>query len=244
MEQYFNINYEFDINTVHNRIEEQLRQGTPGYICVADGNILCMVHRDKEYRNIINNSIFSICDSSWVPIFLKWLYGKQPPHYCGSDIFIDLIRKHKHRMIFLGTSQTTLNALRENLAKENPAITDMTFLELPYCTVHEFDYPSIARQINDDNADIIWIALGAPKQEIFMNKLQPHLKKGVAIAVGAVFNFYSGLSDAPQRCPRWMRRLHLEFLHRIFKEPRKQINRCWGIITTLPQILNAERHRK
>ena len=62
--------------------------------------------------------------------------------------------------------------------------------------------------------DIIWVALGAPKQEIFMNRLKPHLKKGVAIAIGAAFNFYSGMADAPQRCPEWMRKCHLEFVHR------------------------------
>lgn len=50
--------------------------------------------------------------------------------------------------------------------------------------------------------------------------------------------------DAPQRCPAWMRKLHLEFLHRIFKEPKKQIKRCLGIVTTLPAIFRKERKVK
>ena len=73
----------------------------------------------------------------------------------------------------------------------------------------------------------------------------PDLRLGdVMIAIGAAFNFYSGLSDAPQRCPAWMRKLHLEFVHRIFKEPKKQIKRCWGIVNTLPAIFNKERKVK
>ena len=68
----------------------------------------------------------------------------------------------------------------------------MTFYELPFCDVEDFDYQNIAQMIEKDKAEIIWIALGAPKQEIFMNRLQPHLRKGVMIAVGAVFKFYSG----------------------------------------------------
>ena len=42
----------------------------------------------------------------------------------------------------------------------------MTFYELPFCKVTEFDYPAIAEMIEKDGADIVWIALGAPKQEI------------------------------------------------------------------------------
>ena len=240
MEKYFDIRYEFDVSSVHKTIEEHISNGKAGYICVADGNILTMVHNNGEYRSVINESIFSICDSSWVPKFVKWIYGYNRNHYCGSDIFIDIVRSRKYRMIFLGTKQNVLNALQQNLAKENPDVADMTFKELPFCTVDKFDYKEIAQMIEQDGADIVWIALGAPKQETFMNRLKPHLKQGVMIAIGAAFNFYSGLSDAPQRCPQWMRKMHLEFVHRIFKEPKKQIRRCWHIVTTLPAIINKE----
>ena len=240
MEKYFDIRYKFDVPTVHDTIEEYIANDKSGYICVADGNILTMVHNDEEYRSVIDESIFSICDSSWVPKFVKWIYGHERNHYCGSDIFIDIIRSRKYRMIFLGTKQNVLDALQQNLTKENPDVAGMTFHELPFCNVDEFDYESIADTIEQDGAEIIWVALGAPKQEIFMNRLKPYLKQGVMIAIGAAFNFYSGLSDAPQRCPEWMRRMHLEFVHRIFKEPKKQIRRCWHIVTTLPAILGKE----
>ena len=105
MEKYFNIRYEFDVPTVHRCIDEQVKSGIPGYISVADGNILTMVHNDKEYRNVIDGGMFSICDSSWVPKFVKWIYGYKRNHYCGSDIFIDVVRARKYRMIFLGTKQ-------------------------------------------------------------------------------------------------------------------------------------------
>ena len=73
-----------------------------------------------------------------------------------------------------------------------------------------------------------------------MNHLKPHLNKGVMIAVGAVFGFYSELPDVPHRSPRWLQKCHLEFVHRLFTEPRKQFKRCWSIIKTLPKILYYE----
>ena len=168
MEKYFDIRYKFDIPAVHETIDEHISNGKSGYICVADGNILTMVHNNEEYRNVIDGSIFSICDSSWVPKFVKWIYGYDRNHYCGSDIFIDIVRSRKYRMMFLGTKQNVLNALQQNLAKENPDVADMTFKELPFCTVDEFDYENIAKEIEQDGADIVWVALGAPKQEIFL----------------------------------------------------------------------------
>lgn len=241
MEKYFDIRYEFDVPSVHRAIEQQLAVGKPGYICAADGNILAMVHNNNKYRQVIDGSMFSICDSSWVPVFVKWIYGYKRKPYCGSDIFFDVLRQHKYRMIFLGTKQNVLDALQQNLAKDNPDVASMTFKELPFCAVDQFDYKGIARIIEQDGADIIWVALGAPKQEEFMNRLQPHLKRGVMIAVGAVFNFYSGLPDVPHACPKWVYDNHLGFIHRLITEPRKQFRRCCGIITTLPRILRKEK---
>lgn len=242
MKSYFNIRYEMDRGRVHDAIAEQLTKPGSDYICVADGTILTVVNKDKDYREVVNGGMFSICDSSYVPLYIKWLYGERYGQYCGSEIFKDIVSGGKYRMIFLGTQQNILDGLKANLAKLNPEVVNMTFSELPFRKVDEFDYEGIAEMIEKDGAEIIWIALGAPKQEIFMSRLKPHLKHGVMIAVGAAFKFYSGVSS--NRAPRWMVRHHLEFVHRIFKEPKKQLKRCSMIVLTLPKLLWQERKRK
>ncbi|MDD6723596.1 MAG: WecB/TagA/CpsF family glycosyltransferase [Bacteroidales bacterium] len=242
MKSYFNIRYEMDRGRVHDAIAEQLTKPGSDYICVADGTILTVVNKDKDYREVVNGGMFSICDSSYVPLYIKWLYGERYGQYCGSEIFKDIVSGGKYRMIFLGTQQNILDGLKANLAKLNPEVVNMTFSELPFRKVDEFDYEGIAEMIEKDGAEIIWIALGAPKQEIFMSRLKPHLKHGVMIAVGAAFKFYSGVSS--NRAPRWMVRHHLEFVHRIFKEPKKQLKRCSMIVFTLPKLLWQERKRK
>ena len=243
MNTYFNINYEFDRHTIWNEIDEQLQKEEPCYICVADGNILQMVHKDLAYREIVNGSLFSICDSSWVPVFLKRLYGVEYQQYCGSQIFEDLTGRKQYRQFFIGTSEKILSGLRTELLKKDPSVGDMTFFAPPFCKVEEFDYQAIAEMINKDNPDIIWVALGAPKQENFMHRLQPHLRRGVMIGVGAVFNFYCGLEHAPQRAPQWMIDHHLEFVYRVFSEPKKQLQRCHQIIVTLPKVYREERKK-
>lgn len=242
MEKYFNINYEFSPREVGRRIDEQLSKNESDYICVADGVILNNANRKPDYLKIVNGGMIAICDSGYVPLYIKWLYGKRYPQYCGSQIFKDLVSSQKYRMFFMGTNQRTLDGLRENLKAMNPKVENMSFYELPFKAVDEFDYPAIAKMVNEDGADIIWVALGAPKQEIFMSKLKPYLKRGVMIAVGAAFKFYSGQDE--KRAPKWMLDAHLEFVYRIFCDPKKQLKRCGWIVVTLPKLLYQEWKRK
>ena len=242
MENYFNIRYEFDRQAVLRAIDEALLLGTPGYICVSDGVILSTVNRDPDYCKVVDGSMFSICDSGYVPLYLRWIYGIERKQYCGSEIFMDIVHRRRYRMAFLGTTQPTLEGLKRSLSEIDPRIDNMWFYSLPYKRVDEFDYRAIAEMLEKDGAEIIWVALGAPKQEIFMSKLLPYLKRGVMIAVGAVFKFYSG-TDV-DRAPHWMVRAHMEFLYRIYREPKKQLRRCLMIIEMLPKLLYQEWRRK
>nr|CDL66868.1 unnamed protein product [uncultured bacterium] len=151
----FNINYEFSPEEVWRRIDLQLSKNEANYICVADGVILNNANRKPDYLKIVNGGMFAICDSGYVPLYIKWLYGKRYPQYCGSQIFKDLVSSQKYRMFFMGTNQRTLDGLKENLKAMNPKVENMSFYELPFKAVDEFDYPAIAKMVNEDGADII-----------------------------------------------------------------------------------------
>lgn len=238
MNTYFNIRYEFDKESVHEAIAKRLEEPGADYICVSDGVILNNANRFPEYRKVINGGMFSICDSSFIPIYLKKLYGLGYEQYCGTSILQDIVKQRKYRMYFLGANEEILNDLKAKLLETNPEVENMVFQELPYCKVSKFDYEGIAAQINEDKPDIIWVSLGAPKQEFFMSMLKPHLKHGVMIAVGAAFSFMAGTSK--KRAPQWMINHHMEFLYRIKQEPVKQSKRCFDIVRTLPVLLYNE----
>jgi N-acetylglucosaminyldiphosphoundecaprenol N-acetyl-beta-D-mannosaminyltransferase len=240
--KYFKIEYELDKGEVLSRIDHQVKEGPAAYVCVADGVILNLANQRPDYLKVINGSLFSVCDSSYVPLYLKWIYGLRVEQYCGTDLFRDIIALRRYRMAFLGGSQETLDALRKKLTSEGIADSNMLFMELPFRAVEAFDYEDIANLVKTFNADIIWVSLGAPKQEQFMSRLTPHLHRGVAIAVGAAFKFYSGVGE--RRAPQWMLDMHLEFVYRLFSSPRKQLRRCAGIVSTLPKLLWQEWRRK
>lgn len=241
-EMYFDINYEFDRDEVHSRIARQVACRRPDYICVADGVILDNVHRMDRYRQVVNGGMFSICDSSYVPLYIKMIYGERKRQYTGCEILRDVVSSRRYRMAFMGSRTAVLEGLRNYLATLNPDVADMLFYELPFRDVEDFDYEAIARMLSEDGADIIWLALGAPKQEYFMHHLKPYLDHGVMIAVGAAFKFYSGV--AVRRAPDWMLSHHLEFVYRLYTEPGKQLRRCRRILGTLPIVLHSEWKKK
>ena len=75
MNTYFNIRYEMAHAEVHRAISEQVAANKADYICVADGVILNIANRKPEYLKIINGGMLSICDSGYVPLYLKRIYG-------------------------------------------------------------------------------------------------------------------------------------------------------------------------
>lgn len=242
MPTYFNINYEFDKNKIISEIDSCLDNKNVNYICVADGVILNTANRNPDYLKVINGGMFSICDSGFVPLYIKKLHGIRYQQYAGTDFFKDIVSSGKYRMFFLGSSNEVLQALKSKLSELNPGVGEMKFRELPYCkNAKDFNFKEIAKEINDDNPDIIFVSLGAPKQEYFMYYLRPYLNRGVMVAVGAAFDFCAGLNK--KRAPQWMINSHLEFVYRLFQEPRKQSRRCFDIIRTLPILLLQESRR-
>ena len=235
---FFEINYELSREDALREIDERVQSGGKGYVVVADGVVLNTANRTPHYLQVVNGAMFSVCDSSFVPVYIRLIHGLRVYKYYGTDLMCDVIGKKQFKMAFLGGHQQTLDSLRAKLAATDPRIADMLFWELPFCDVDQFDYKGIAERLNIYQADIIWVSLGAPKQEEFMSRLQPFLNRGVMVSVGAAFNFLSGKGE--KRAPQWMIDNNLEFIYRIFQNPKKQIIRCFWIIRTLPKLLYTE----
>lgn len=242
--EYFGLRFIFDHETIDNIIHQCIKEKKVGYVCALDGNNFSHSQRLPEHLKVLNSSIVNNCDSVWVPKTINWIYGTNYRNYCASDLFFKFVGMRRYKQFFLGSSKRVLSGLKNQMKNIDPAIVDMRFEELPYCNLEDFDYKSIAAMINEDAPDIIWISLGAPKQEQFMYRLKPYLKSGLMFGVGAIFNFYSGLDDVPKRAPKWVINLGMEWVYRVFSEPKKQIKRVLNIIHDLPIAVNNELKKK
>ncbi|GHT63914.1 glycosyl transferase [Bacteroidia bacterium] len=239
MENYFNVNLEFNKDKIDEAIQRAIEKGMPAYVCSVDGNSLVSANKNPTHLEALNGALINLCDSAWTPVFVNLIHGTKYKNYTGADLFLEYIKQKRYRQFFLGSTEEILSGLKTELSKIDSAIAEMQFRTLPFKKVDEFDYPQIAQMINEDNPDIVWVSLGAPKQEQFMARLKPFLNRGVLFGFGAIFNFNSGYSNQ-RRAPLWMIRLKMEWLFRTFQEPPRMGKRYWNVIISFPGLIVQE----
>ncbi|MGF1615991.1 MAG: WecB/TagA/CpsF family glycosyltransferase [Gammaproteobacteria bacterium] len=239
MDKYFNVNIEFDRQKVDNIVVSTIRNRGKGYVCSIESNNLTIANIDPEFNKVVNESLVNICDGSVLARIIGFVHKKSYRSYIGADLFLSFIEKRAFKQYFLGNTQEVLDGLKKNLSIKDPNIQNMRFVPLPFKRVEEFDYEAIAADINKYQPDIIWVSLGAPKQEIFMHRLLPHLEKGIMFGFGAIFNFNAGTGSV-KRAPQWMRKWKVEWLYRAFEEPKKNIPRYYRFICRLPGLISQE----
>ena len=111
-----------------------------------------------------------------------------------------------------------------NVIKSSPLIAgiDPAFVKL------DEDQPEIVGRINAAKPDILFVALGNPKQELWMGRSKAKVDAGVMIGIGGTFNFLAG---RVKRAPRWMQRSGLEWVYRIVQEPGRLWRRyAYGLV--------------
>lgn len=237
MNGYFGVRLEFDRQVVKETISRYLKRNEKGYICIVDATVLSLCQHDKAYASIINAGSVNICDGSSIALLAGRIHKQRYRQYTGSDIYHDYFMSGL-RQCFLGNTPDKMQKLKAKLTVDGVDVDRCMFEPLPFLKVEDFNYVEIAGRINDFGADLIWVSLGAPKQEKFIHRLLPYLNRGLCFAIGASINFYVG--DRVKRAPKWLRDIHLEWLFRLCSEPGKQGKRVRKILKSYPGIIYRE----
>lgn len=236
----FNIEIEFNHEKFRHKIEDVKTKMIKGYICVVDFNVLSMSHKNPEYCTIIRNAYTNTCDGSSIATMVNHIYGTDYRAFNGPDVFEEYIENPKFKQLLLGNTEEMFNRIKEELKRRGRTTGHLSYMPVPFAKVDQFDYKGIAEDLNRINADIVWVSLGAPKQEQFMERLLPFLERGLLFGIGAAFNFYVGDIKQPKFHIGSFRFIWLD---RIFREPKKQLSRIIGALTVYPQIYLDEKNR-
>ena len=165
---------------------------------MSDVRSVGFANAHADYAEVLNNSTYTFTDGMPL-IWMARLWGiKNNQRTAGPVLFTSMLNEKgsglKHFM--LGDTEDTLAALKTKYPKADIVKT----FSPPFCEVDGFDYESIARMINETEANIVWIALHAPKQDYFAARLAPLLSDGkVCVDVGAAFRFALGQYKMPPR---------------------------------------------
>lgn len=236
----FDIDIEFNRISLWNKILVCLERGNKGYVCFADANVLSIARKDNTYFKILQGALINSCDGGSIATIVNNVHHTNVRAYNGPDLFEDYIKKTEYKHLLLGNTEEKYQMIVEELHRRGITSDHISHLPVPFANVDEFDYQSIAEQVKAVNPDIIWVSLGAPKQERFMSLLLPYIDRGVMFGIGAAFNFYIGMIKQPSFRIGAFRFIWLD---RIYREPNKQLKRVWKILKTLPFLYWDERKR-
>lgn len=234
----FNIRIEFEPQVLRDTIERHIKEKEKAYVCVVDANVITIAQKDLQYREIVKNSAINTCDGSSIAKMVNKIYGTDYHAYNGPEVFEYYIeRPYKH--VLVGNTIAKVEQIKA-FVKQKGFDVDLQHVDVPFVPVEAFDYAAIAGQINELKPDIVWVSLGAPKQEKFIANIFPYVEQGVFFGIGAAFNFYTGDLHNNKKEVGGLRFIWLE---RIFKEPKKQLKRVGGYLLAMPKMYLEERKK-
>ena len=194
-----------------------------------------VAQEDEAFAEALKGGDYLIPDGASIVKACRWLKAKSQPkeRIAGWDLFVfemqrlndkgKMINDKLLRVMFMGSSETVLERIREQAKVDYPHLEVVTYSPPYKAEFSEEENSAIIRAINEANPDLLWIGMTAPKQEKWTyqhwKELDIHCHVGT---IGAVFDFYAGTA---QRAPKWWQEHGLEWLYRLCIEPKRMWRR-------------------
>lgn len=202
-------------------VDVLIKSNKSHYVCVSNVHTVVTGIKDSKLQMITNKAIMAIPDG--MP--LTWI-GKKRGHMkmskcSGPDVMTELFRlsdEKGYTHYFYGGSEETLNKLKYNLQNKYPNLKIAGMYSPPFRKLNEQEDNEIINRINQVKPEVLWIGLGAPKQEYWMYEHKDRIGASLMFGVGAAFNFHAG---TVRRAPIWMQQHGLEWFYRLIKEPKR-----------------------
>ncbi len=200
-----------------------------GQIITLNTEMIMAAREDKQLNIAIKSAELIIPDGQGVVWALK-KQGLKITHTPGIDFAYRLLRHselHHWKVALVGGSPYVLNMVKRRLLQKIPKLK----LGMSIHGYQEKDkWPELISSLKESRPDLVLIALGMPLQEIFGKRAKEGCN-GLWIGVGGSFDIWAGIK---KRAPLWVRIIHLEWLYRLAKEPRR-----WKRMLVLPKFALA-----
>ena len=172
--------------------------------------------RDESFRDLLNGAELVLPDGAGVVLGAKILKTPLKQKVAGIEFaqnMLPIMAELGTRLYLLGSKPGVAEQAAAKMVEKNP--------NLIICGISDGYYKdelSILNQVNEAQADALYVCLGSPKQELFMQKYQKALGVKLMCGLGGTLD---GIAGTVKRAPKWMIRLQLEWLYRLIKEPKR-----------------------
>ena len=210
-----------DMQWLVNFLNENISKLTGDYICVSNVHTTVTAFEDPEYLKVQNGGIMAIPDGGPLSTVGQKRGYKNMKRTTGPSLMGEIFSIPGYRHYFYGSTQETLDKLKNELIKKYPGIQIVGMYSPPFRPMTDDEDKAIVELINETKPDFVWIGLGAPKQEMWMAAHQGKVN-GLMIGVGAGFDYYAGNIE---RAPEWMQKSNLEWFFRLMQDPKRLFSR-------------------
>ena len=215
-------------------------------IAVCNTNTLVRSYKDSELQNKINAFKIRVPDGFPVAKASNIIYKNEQKRVDGYNIFHRTLEKGLKNNLthyFFGSDELIIKKLKSKLLKKYPNLIILGHTCPPYLNYEELVHDEFVNDLIEKKPDIVWVSLGFPKQEEFIDLLlkNNNLDSNFA-AVGAVFEWSAGTKI---KAPEILANIGLEWIFRLIQEPRRLFKRYFVdnflfIIYIIKQIRKAK----
>ena len=212
------------------QIGRQLLQGDKAAYCVTpNAEMAYEALHDADFCALLNVADLVLPDGAGVVLGAKILKTPLKQKVAGIEFaqnLLPILEETGAKLYLLGSKPGIAELAAEKMLQKHP--------NLKICGMQDGyfqDESAVVRQVNEAGADVLYVCLGAPKQEKFMQHHQKELKIKLMIGLGGTLD---GIAGTVKRAPKWMIKLQLEWLYRLIKQPKR-----FGRMLRLPKFVFA-----
>jgi len=203
------------------RIQIWIASNSKKYISVAAVHLVMECNSNPTLQKGVNNSAIVTPDGMPL-VWLSKLYGvKNIERVYGPTLMkkmCEQAQRKKHKIFLLGGSNGQAKLLKHELLLRFPMLKIVGYSDTPVRPIPERKNRTIIKKVNNSKANIVFIGMGCPQQELWMVQNRDKLAPEILIGVGAAFDFFTGKT---KQAPVFIQKSGLEWVFRLFQEPRR-----------------------
>lgn len=201
---------------LQDKIESDIKNNKKSFIVAINPEKILKARKDNKLKDILNSAEYQIADGIGVVYASKLKKGKIKSRVTGIDcmnMLCNISNEKGYKIFMYGSKEGTIEKAKKELEKKYTKIKIVGIIN-----GYETNQEKIIKEINKSKADIVFVALGSPKQEIWISENKDKLCAKIYQGVGGSFDVLSGNI---KRAPKWMQKSGLEWLYRLIKEPKR-----------------------
>ncbi|GGZ99819.1 hypothetical protein GCM10008090_05590 [Arenicella chitinivorans] len=209
------------VNTLIEHVATKSRNKALTKVAFVNADCVNKYIKDNHYQRALQGFDHVFADGVGLRLAARRHGARLVDNVNGTDMFPNLchaLAAAEKRIFLYGGQPAVVEETARRLKRDYPGLIVAGYLD-GYTTPSA---EAVCEEINRNDVDILFVALGAPKQEQWIADNADRLSLGVAIGVGGLFDFYSG---AVSRAPEWIRALSLEWVWRLAMQPKAKAGR-------------------